>query len=199
MNIKRLIRLGLNKALGGFKEWMGAYFPVEVVRKAFIRSKGVKIGRGTHIGIGTIIRKNVTIGDKCWIGHHVIIESNVKIGNNTRFESLSQIGGPSTIGDHVFISSHFFAANDNRMTYHRRGHGGAAPFPFKGVIVEDYVRVGAHVMTLPGVRIGEGAIVGGGSLVTRDVKPYTLVFGVPAHEHKDRLGLLKEKIVPEFK
>ena len=199
MNIKHLIQLGLNKALRGFKEWMAAYFPVEVVRIAVLRSMSVKIGRGTHIAIGTIIKENVTIGDKCWIGHGNIIEPNVKIGNNTRLESLSQIGGPSTIGNHVFISSHFFAANDNRMTYHRRGHGGAAPFPFKGVIVENYVRIGAHVMTLPGVRIGEGAMVGGGSLVTRDIKPYTLVFGIPAHEHEDKLGLLKEKILPEYK
>ena len=178
---------------------MAAYFPVETVRKAFIRSMGVKIGIGTHIGIGTVIKENVTIGDRCWIGHNNIIEPNVRIGNNTRLESLSQIGGPSTIGNHVFISSHFFAANDNRLTYHRRGHGGVAPFPFKGVTIGDYARIGAHVMTLPGVTIGEGAIVGGGSLVTKDIKPYTLVFGVPAREHKDKQGLLKETILPRFK
>jgi len=186
--------LALNKALGGFKEWMATYFPVGEVRKAFLRANGVKIGKGTKIGIGTIILKHVTIGDKCWIGHDVIIESNLEIGNNTRIESLSQFGGPSSIGDHVFISSHFFAANDNRLTYHRRGHG----TDLKGVTVEDFARIGAHVMTLSGVTIGKGAIVGAYSLVTRDVKPYTLVFGIPAREHEDKLGLLREKILPEF-
>ena len=186
--------LALNKALGGFKEWMATYFPVGEVRKAFLRANGVKIGTDTKIGIGTIILKHVTIGDKCWIGHDVIIESNLKIGNNTRIESLSQFGGPSSIGDHVFISSHFFAANDNRLTYHRRGHG----TNLNGVTVEDYARIGAHVMTLSGVTIGKGAIVGAYSLVTRDVKPYTLVFGIPAREHEDKLGLLKEEILREF-
>jgi len=192
MNVVRLV---VNKALRGFKEWMATYFPIGEVRKAFLRASGVKIGRDTKIGIGTIIREHVTIGDRCWIGHDVIIESYVKIGNNTRIESLSQIGGPSSIGDHVFISSLFFAANDNRLTYHRRGHG----TDLKGVTIEDYARIGAHVMTLYGVTIGEGAIVGAHSLVTRDVKPYTLVFGIPAREHEDKLGLLKEKILPKFK
>ena len=191
MNVVSLV---LNKALGGFKEWMATYFLVGEVRKAFLRASGVKIGRGTRIGIGTIIRKHVTIGDKCWIGHDVIIENNVEIGNSTRIESLSQIGSFSNIGEHVFISSHFFAANDNRLTYHRRGHG----TNLKGVNIENYVRIGAHVMTLAGVTIGKGAIVGAHSLVTRDVKPYTLVFGIPAREHEDKLGLLEEKILPEF-
>lgn len=186
--------LVLNKALGGLKEWMATYFPLGEVRKAFLRASGVKVGKDTKIGIGTIIRKHVTIGNKCWIGHDVIIESHVKIGNNTRIESLSQIGGPSRIGDHVFISSFFFGANDNRLTFHRKGHG----TDLKGVTVEDYARVGAHVMTLSGVTIGKGAIVGAYSLVTRDVKQYTLVFGIPAREHEDKLGLLKEKILPEF-
>lgn len=190
-----LLSLAISKVLRDFKESMAAYFPVGEVRKAFLRTMNVKIGRDTTIGIGTIIRKHVTIGDRCWIGHHVIIESYVKIGNKTRIESLSQIGGPSSIGDHVFISSFFFAANDNRLTYHRRGHG----TNLKGVTIKDNVRIGAHVMTLSGVTIGEGAIVGGYTLVTRDVEPYTLVFGVPAHEHEDKLGLLEERVLPEFK
>ena len=189
-----VVSLALNKTLGGLREWMATYFPVGAIRKAFLRASGVKIGRGTKIGIGTIIRRHVTIGERCWIGHDVIIESYVEIGNETRIESLSQIGGPSRIGDHVFISSHFFGANDNRLTYHRRGHG----TDLKGVTVEDYVRIGAHVMTLSGVTIGKGAVVGAYSLVTRDVKPYTLVFGIPAREHEDKLGLLREKILPEF-
>jgi len=183
-----------NKVLGGFKEWMATYFPVGEVRKGFLQAIGVKIGRDTKIGIGTIIRKNVTIGERCWIGHDVIIEDRVEIGSNTRIESLSQIGGPSRIGDHVFISSFFFGANDNRLTYHRKGHG----TNLKGVTVADYARIGAHVMTLSGVTIGEGAIVGGYSLVTRDVKPYTLVYGIPAREHEDKLGLLKEEILAGF-
>ena len=191
MNVVRLV---VNKALRGFKEWMATYFPIGEVRKACLRASGVKIGRDTKIGIGTIIREHVTIGDKCWIGHDVIIESYVNIGDNTRIESLSQIGSFSNIGKHVFISSLFFAANDNRLTYHRRGHG----TDLKGVTIENNVRIGAHVMTLSGVNIGEGAIVGAHSLVTRDVKPYTLVYGIPAHEHEDKLGLLKEKILPEF-
>jgi len=53
-------------------------------------------------------------------------------------------------------------------------------------------------VTLPSVRIGEGAIVGAYSLVTKDVEPYTLVYGIPAKKHEDRHGLLREKTLPQF-
>jgi acetyltransferase-like isoleucine patch superfamily enzyme len=54
-------------------------------------------------------------------------------------------------------------------------------------------------MTLPGVRIGEGANVGAYSLVTKDAEPYTLVYGIPAGKHNDKHGLLREEISPHFK
>jgi len=177
-----------------FLTWMATYFPILPIRKAFLRSMDVKIGRDTKIGIGTIIRENTTIGEKCFIGNDVVFEGYTKVGNNTRIESQCHITSYSTIGDHVFIAPFFLSTNDNRIAYHRKGHGTG----FKGVTIENYARIAGHVMTLPGVTIGEGAIVGAHSLVTRDVKPYTLVFGVPAREHEDKLGLLKEKILPKF-
>jgi acetyltransferase-like isoleucine patch superfamily enzyme len=81
------------------------------------------------------------------------------------------------------------------MSYHRS-------VPAKdmlGVIIEDDVRIAGHVMTLPGAKIGEGAIVGAYSLVTRNVRPYTFVYGIPTEEHDDKNGLLKQAILPKFK
>jgi acetyltransferase-like isoleucine patch superfamily enzyme len=56
----------------------------------------------------------------------------------------------------------------------------------KDVIIEDDVWLGANVVVLPGVRIGKGAIVGAGSVVTKDIEPYTVNVGVPAAKIKDR-------------
>jgi len=142
-----------------------------------MRYRNVSIGKGTWVGRGTVIRGNVKIGRDCYIGPYCII---------TRF---------SRIGNHVFIAPFFLSTNDNRMAYHRRGHG----TNLRGVTIGDHVRIAGHVMTLPGVRIGEGAIVGAYSLVTKDVEPYTLVYGIPAKKHKDRHGFLEEKILPRFR
>lgn len=186
-----ILRLVMDKTLDGFKEWSAAYFPVFTIRKAFLQARNVKIGRYSKVGMGTIIREDTTIGEKCFIGDNVVLEGYTKVGNNTRIESQCHITSYSTIGDYVFIGPFFVSTNDSRLSYHRKGHGTG----LKGVTIENYARIAGHVMTLPGVTIGEGAIVGASSLVTRDVKPYTLVYGVPAHEHEDKHGLLKEKIL----
>lgn len=184
----------MKRVLRDFQTWMATYFPMLQVRKAFLQTNNVNIGRYTKVGIGTIIRENTTVGEKCFIGNDVVFEGHTKVGNNTRIESQCHITSYSTIGDHVFIAPFFLSTNDNRIAYHRKGHGTG----FKGVTIENYARIAGHAMTLPGITIGEGAIVGAFSLVTKDVKPYTLVYGIPAREHVDKGGLLKEKILQEF-
>jgi acetyltransferase-like isoleucine patch superfamily enzyme len=67
------------------------------------------------------------------------------------------------------------------MTHRRSGHGSN----LIGFTTEKYVRIAIGVVTLPGVRFGEGCIVGAGSLVTRDVPPYKVVMGAPAKVVKD--------------
>ena len=76
------------------------------------------------------------------------------------------------------------------MASSARGHGKN----LLGVVIEDNARIAGHVMKLPGVKIGKGAIVGAYSLVTKNVEPYTLVYGIPAEEQDDKHGLLKEEI-----
>lgn len=177
--------------LKSFHIWMATYFPLWIVRRAFLSILNVSIGKGTRVGIGTIIRENTVIGEGCYIGNGCVFEGYTQVGNHVRIESQSHITSYSTIGDYVFIAPFFVSTNDNKLAYHRLGHGQN----LKGVTIERKARIASHVMTLPGVKIGEGAIVGAFSLVTRDVKPYTLVYGIPAREQQDRQGLLKEEII----
>jgi acetyltransferase-like isoleucine patch superfamily enzyme len=180
-------------ALRSLRVWLSTYFPVWVLRKAFLRSLRVYVGKGTRIELGTVIREETVIGNNCYIGNGCVFEGHTRVGNNVRIESQCHITSYSSIGDYVFIAPFFVATNDNRMAYRRRGHGA----DFRGVTIERNARLAVHITTLPGITIGEGAIVGSMSLVTRDVKPYTIVRGIPARECKDRHGLLEEEILFE--
>jgi acetyltransferase-like isoleucine patch superfamily enzyme len=159
------------------------------------RGRNVSIGEGSNIGRGTILRDDITIGRNTRIGDLCVLEGVTSIGDHTDIESQCHITKYSRIGNHVFVAPFFLSTNDNRMKYHRKGHGQN----LKGVIIKDNVRIAGHVMTLSGITIGEGAIVGSFSLVTKDVKPYTLVYGIPAMEREDKYGLLGEKVLPQFK
>ena len=159
-----------------------------------LRALGTKVGRGARIGGRTTIRDGVVIGNRCYIGELCVFEGETTVGDGTCINAQCHITRFSRIGNHVFIAPFFLSTNDKRMTYHRKDHGKN----LVGVVIEDKVRIAGHVMTLPGVRIGEGAVVGAYSLVTRDVEPYTLAYGIPAEKHTDGHALVNEDIDPRF-
>lgn len=109
--------------------------------------------------------------------------NRIRIGNHSVINYGVLLDGRQGlyIGDNVSISEGTVILT--------LGHDVDDPeFALKGapVTIEDYVFVGAYARILPGVTIGEGAVVGAGAVVTRDVAPYTVVGGVPAHYIRDR-------------
>jgi acetyltransferase-like isoleucine patch superfamily enzyme len=78
----------------------------------------------------------------------------------------------TTIGDHVFVGPNAVLTNDR---YPPSGSGG-----LKGPVIRNHAAVGAHATILPGVCIGEGALVAAGAIVTRDVPAHMLAIGAPA-------------------
>lgn len=110
--------------------------------------------------------------------------SNISIGHHTNINqccTLDGRGAPLTIGNYVDI-----APDVNIWTLQ---HDPADPeFATKagGVVLSDFVWIGNRAIVLPGVRIGEGAVVAAGAVVTRNVEPYTIVGGVPAHQIGER-------------
>ncbi|MBI5168763.1 MAG: N-acetyltransferase [Candidatus Eisenbacteria bacterium] len=121
------------------------------------------------------VRENVTVGRGTIVGRGVTIENFCSVGRYCKLESESYLCAYSTLEDRVFIAPGVVTSNDNFVgrTQERFKH-------FKGVTVRKGGRIGAGSVTLPGVTVGEDALVAAGSTVTKDVEPRTLVMGKPA-------------------
>ena len=147
-----------------------AYSVVHKGRSSFSQSeKG-----STHIGKQTILGNNVRF-DAGFSGK-IHIADNVLIDDNCFITAQKNI----SIGHHVMIAANCFITDFNHEFRSKHTHIDQQGFVRDSVVIEDDVWVGAHVCILKGVRIGRGAVIGAGSVVTRDIKPYEVVAGNPA-------------------
>lgn len=125
----------------------------------------INIEKGAWFGSG----RGITVGDRSGLGLDCLVMGTLTLGKDVMV-------GPRC----MFISEAHNTADPSRpMT----GQGMAQDLP---IVVEDDVWFGAAVIVLPGVRVGHGAVVGAGSVVTRDVPPYACVAGSPARILKYR-------------
>jgi acetyltransferase-like isoleucine patch superfamily enzyme len=131
------------------------------------------IGEGTKIWHFTHISKNVTIGKNCSIGQNVYIAQNIIIGDNVKIQNGVSIYEGITIEDLVFLGPHCVFTNDKFP----RSFG---DWEITKTILKKGCSIGANATIVCGVEIGEYSMVGAGSVVTKDVKPKTLVYGNPA-------------------
>lgn len=136
---------------------------------------GTIIGHHNLFGDFCSIREECIIGNECIISRNVSVNYNTKIGNNTKIMDNSHITGNMQIGNHVFISVLVATTNDNTMGREEYDidHVG-------GPIIEDDVTIGAAANILPNVIIRKNAVVGAGSVVTKNVDENCVVMGVPA-------------------
>jgi UDP-2-acetamido-3-amino-2,3-dideoxy-glucuronate N-acetyltransferase len=126
------------------------------------------------------VGEDVEIGAYTIIGRGVTVENKVRIGQRCKVETGAYITAISEIEDGCFIAPEVTFTNDNflgrtreRFKYHQ------------GVTVKRGARIGANATLLPGLTIGEDALVAAGSLVTRDVPPRKIVLGSPARVWRD--------------
>lgn len=137
------------------------YLPTHSVRKFFYRRAGMTIPKTSsiHWRAEFYAPENISIGDFCTIGDSCFLDGRSGL----------------TIGRSVNLGSH--------VSIYTREHDVHSPdFAETGapVVIEDWGWVGSHAVLLPGVRVGEGAVVAAGAVVTKDVPSYTIVGGVPA-------------------
>jgi acetyltransferase-like isoleucine patch superfamily enzyme len=140
-----------------------------------IIEEGCFIGNNSFIGHGCILRPNVIMGDDCKIGHLTVFEGDCTIGNRVLIHAQCHITKGVIIADDVFIAPFFCGANTKRIV-----HGREYPLTIDGFIIRRAARIGIGVLLLPGVTIGENAMVGAGSLVTKDVGDGEIWLGHPA-------------------
>ena len=133
-----------------------------------------KIGKGTKIWQYCIILGDAQIGFNCNINCHVFIENEVYIGDNCTIKSGVQLWDGITIKDNVFIGPNTTFANDKYPT------SKVKRIKNWQTLVEKNVSIGANSTILPGIKINENAIVGAGSVITKDVPRNAIVAGNPA-------------------
>ena len=135
---------------------------------------GATIGSGTRVWAFAHILGGARIGSDCNICDHTFIENDVVIGDRVTIKCGVYLWDGLRIEDDVFIGPNATFTND------RFPRSKQYPDEFPQTILEKGASVGANATILPGLRIGRGAMVGAGAVVTRDVPPNAVVVGNPA-------------------
>ena len=140
--------------------------------------QSTNIGEDTIVWQFCVILKGAKIGNNCNINCQVFIENDVIIGNNVTIKPGVQLWDGITIEDNVFIGPNATFTNDLKP---RSKH---YPENFLKTIVKKGASIGANATILPGLTIGEDAMIGAGSVVLKDVPPNTVWAGNPAKQIK---------------
>lgn len=130
--------------------------------------RDVVIGKGCLIGTGAIIREGARIGDGCVIGAGVEISYEVSIADHVKVMSQSFVVGRTRIGEGSFIGVGVISSNDRHIDPSNYYFPDAE---VRGPQIGRHVMVGSGANLLAGITIGDGAVIGSGALVTKDVPP----------------------------
>ena len=142
-----------------------------------IIDEGAQIGDGTNIWHFTHVMQTAIIGLNCIIGQNVFIDNNVVIGDRVKIQNNVSVYNGVVCEDEVFIGpSVVFTNVINPRSAVERKH------EFKNTILRKGASIGANATIICGNEIGQYAMIGAGSVVTKNVKPYALVVGNPAKQ-----------------
>ena len=143
------------------------------------------VGAGTRIWRQAHVREHVEIGEECNIGKGVYIDAHVHIGSRVKIQNHVSVFEGVSVEDGVFIGPHVCFTNDllPRAITPNGKLKSAEDWEITPTLVKYGASIGAGSVILCGVTIGEFALIGAGSMVTRDVAPHALVFGNPARQH----------------
>jgi maltose O-acetyltransferase len=158
-----------------FRQW-AMFIPFHALRLFFIRRRLKGLGKDSSFLMGLELRdgRNVTVGNGVVVNARVLLDGR---------------GGQLTIGDHVDIGQ-----ETNIWTLEHDPHDDNHRAIGADVAIEDHVWIASRVTILPGVRIGRGAVVASGAVVTKDVPPMAIVGGIPAKVIGERRSGLKYQL-----
>jgi UDP-2-acetamido-3-amino-2,3-dideoxy-glucuronate N-acetyltransferase len=132
-----------------------------------------QIGKDTKIWQFVVILPDAVIGNNCNINAHVFIENDVSIGNDVTIKSGVQLWDGIRIQDKVFIGPNVTFTNDllpRSKQYPER---------FLRTTIQEGASIGANATIIGGITIGRYAMIGAGSVITKDIPPFTLWYGNP--------------------
>ncbi len=137
----------------------------------------VSIGKGTKIWHFCHIQIGANLGEKCSLGQNVNIGNNVKIGNNVRIQNNVSVYEGVEIEDNVFCGPSCVFTNVTTPRSH---------FPVGGIyaktLIKEGASLGANSTIVCGHTVGRSALIAAGAVVTKDVKDFALMAGVPAKQ-----------------
>lgn len=143
-----------------------------------------QIGEGTQIWAYTHIMQGASVGRNCNVGDHCFVETGVSVGDNVTVKNGNMIWEGVTLEEGVFVGPHVFFTND---LYPRSPRMLTAPKRYarkenwlRRTLVKRGSTLGAAAVILPGIAVGQYAMVAAGAVVTHDVPPFAIVRGNPA-------------------
>jgi acetyltransferase-like isoleucine patch superfamily enzyme len=145
---------------------------VKIHPSAEISEKAI-IGPGTYIWNQVQVRENCTIGNNCILSKDVYIDFDVIIGNNVKIQNGVSVYHGVEIEDDVFLGPHMVFTND---LYPRSYIGDFKVFK---TIIKKGASIGANSTIICGTTIGKYAMIGAGTVITKDIPDYALVIGNP--------------------
>ncbi len=133
----------------------------------------VILGDSVRTGHFYMVREGTTVGDSTLIGTNVTIDNNCKIGKNVSIQTGVYIPTDTVIEDDVFLAPNVCLTNDKNPAMLKDWKCDASH-------IKECATISANSTILPGITIGKAALIGAGSVVTKDVPDYAIVYGVPA-------------------
>jgi UDP-2-acetamido-3-amino-2,3-dideoxy-glucuronate N-acetyltransferase len=133
------------------------------------------IGSGTRIWHFSHIMQNSSIGERCNIGQNVVVSPGCTVGNNVKIQNNVSVYTGVVLEDDVFCGPSMVFTNviNPRSHVERKDE-------YRSTLVKQGASIGANATVVCGVTIGRYAFIGAGSVVTRDVPDYAMVYGAPA-------------------
>jgi acetyltransferase-like isoleucine patch superfamily enzyme len=144
------------------------------LRSGTVLYAGTRVGDRFQTGHNVVVREETWIGDDVSVWSNSIIDYGCVIGDRVKIHAGCYVAQFTDIADDVFLAPGVVLTNDLYPGLP------ASAAMMRGPVIEAGAQVGANVTVLPYVRIGRGAIVGAGSVVTRDVPPRVIAYGSPA-------------------
>lgn len=147
------------------------------IHETAVIDTGAKIGNGTKIWHFSHLMPTAVIGENCVLGQNVFVGNKVVLGNNVKVQNNVSVYEGVVCEDDVFLgpSAVFTNVVNPRSSVNRKEK-------FKTTRIKKGATIGANATVLCGITLGEYCFIGAGAVVTKDVKPFALMVGVPARQ-----------------